>query len=91
MAEPIARRDWHTRARVRITAEVMSRSVEPYTVHTFHPGDELEMFQWGRAGRSVDRSAWWTSYDIDGAHIIKAEHVEVITIIEETSPQESEA
>ena len=45
----------------------------------------------GNAGRTVHRSSWWTSYDIDGAFIIEADNVEVIGIIDETSPyQESE-
>jgi hypothetical protein len=84
--EPVASRDWHTRARVRILTETTSRSVDPYTVRTFHAGEELEMLQWGRAGRPVRRESWWTSFDIDGAHIIKAENVEVIEVIEETLP-----
>ncbi len=88
--EPVAAREWHTRARVRILTETTSRSVDPYTVRTFHPGEELEMVQWGREGRPVKRDAWWTSYDIDGAHIIKAEHVEIVEILDEVAP-ESEA
>ncbi len=85
--EPIiASRDWHTRAHVRITAEVSSHSVDPWIHRTFHVGEELEMLQWGRKGRPVKRDSWWTSYDIDGAHIVKAENVEVIEVLEETQP-----
>ncbi len=85
--EPIvASRDWHTRARVRILTETTSRSVDPYTVRTFHVGEELEMLQWGREGRPIRRESWWTSFDIDGAHIIKGENVEVIEVLEEVQP-----
>lgn len=80
-----ATRDWYTRARVRIKETTTKRSPESGE-HTFHAGVELEMVQWGRTGRPVDRSAWWTSYDIDGAFIIEAEKVEVIEILEETQP-----
>ncbi len=84
--EQVATRDWHTRARVRITAETTSRSVNPWVERTFHQGEELEMLQWGRAGRPVRRDAWWTSFDIDGAYIIKAENVEVIEVLDEIAP-----
>jgi hypothetical protein len=87
MAEPIAARDWHTRAIVRIKETTHTGSPEGGT-HTFHAGQELEMVQWGRAGREVNRGAWWTSFDIDGAFIIKAKNVEVVKIIEETKPED---
>ncbi len=86
MNEQVAIRDWHTRARVRIVKEKVSRSVEPSTVRTFSPGEELEMIQWGRQGRPVDRSAWWTSYDIDASHILAADNVEVIEVLSEVPP-----
>jgi hypothetical protein len=83
---PAAERDWSTRARVRIITPVGAANVDPRGSRSFTPGEELEMIQWGRAGRSVDRSAWWTSTDIDGAFIIGAEHVEVLEIIKEKAP-----
>ncbi len=83
--EKQAIRDWHTRAWVRILETMTKRSPEGGE-HTFQSGDVLVMFQWGRAGRSVDRSVWWTSYDIDGAFIILADKVEIIEILEEVSP-----
>ncbi len=85
MSQQIANRDWHTRARVRILKERASYT-PAHTVRTFRPGEELEMIQWGRAGREVDRSRWWTSYDLDGAHIIDADKVEVIEVIDEVAP-----
>ena len=90
MAEQQATRDWHTRAIVRVKETTRVGSVDPWREHTFVVGDELEMVQFGNAGRPVDRSAWWDSYDIDGAFIIKASKVEVVRIIEEVSPTESE-
>ena len=40
----------------------------------------------GRAGRAVDRAAWWTSTDIDGAFIIPAEHVDVLEVTRHKPP-----
>ena len=87
--EPLATQDWHTRALVRIREQRICHSPEGGE-HTFHAGDELVMLQWGRAGRAIDRSAWWTSYDIDGAFIIKSDKVEVVRILDEVAPVESE-
>jgi hypothetical protein len=84
--EQAADRDWHTRAIVRVKETVTKRSVDPYREHTFHAGEELEMIQWGRAGRPVRRDSWWTSYDIDGALIIEAGSVEIVKIVDETLP-----
>lgn len=84
MAEQ-AERDWHTRAIVRILETTRCGNPEGGKC-TFHAGQELEMIQWGCAGRPVDRDAWWDSYDIDGAFIIKADKVEVIRVIDEVSP-----
>ncbi len=81
-----ATHDWHICAIVRVTKETRKGSVDPWRERTFHVGEELEMVQWGYAGRPVDRSRWWTSYDIDGAFILKAGEVEVIRIVEEDEP-----
>lgn len=88
MIEQIAARDWHTRARVRILETTKVGSPEGGSC-TFHAGQELEMIQFGNAGRPVDRSRWWDSYDIDGAYIIKASKVEVVKVLEEVSPEEA--
>ena len=85
MAEQ-ATRDWHTRAIIRVKETTRCGSVDPWREHTFRAGDELEMLQFGNAGRPVDRSAWWTDYDIDGAFIIKSSNVEIVRIIEEVPP-----
>ena len=79
-----ATRDWHRRAIVRIIETRITHSHDGE--HTFHAGDELEMVQWGRAGRPVSRDAWWTSYDIDGAFIIESDKVEIVRIVEEVQP-----
>src|SRR6266566_4347669 len=86
-----AARDWYTRALVRVKEPTTKRSVDPYREYTFRVGEELEMVQWGRDGRPVKREAWWTSFDIDGALIIEADKVEVVKILDEITPFESEA
>ncbi len=87
MSEQRAEREWHTRAIVRILETVHAGTPEGGR-RTFRAGEELEMVQWGRAGRPVTRDAWWTSFDIDGAFIIKASKVEVIKYLDEVLPQE---
>jgi hypothetical protein len=84
MAEQ-ATQDWYTRATVRILKTVTKRSPESGE-HTFYAGLETEMLQWGRAGKDVDRDAWWTSFDIDGAFILEASEVEVVKVLEEIPP-----
>lgn len=79
-------REWHTRAIVRVLETSTSRSVWPATERAFQQGEELEMVQWGEAGRPVERNAWWTSFDIDAAHNIDASKVEVVRVIEEIPP-----
>jgi len=81
----VAERPWHLRARVRILTDYTAGAVDPPEVRQFEAGDELVMLRWGRAGRPVD-DAWWTSADIDGAHIVPAEHVEILDVLEEVSP-----
>jgi hypothetical protein len=84
--DEIAERDWSTIARVRITKPYRAGSVNPWDERRFEVGEELEMNQHGRAGRPAERDAWWTSFDIDGAFIIPAEHVEVLEILHESAP-----
>lgn len=85
MTQQIASRDWHTRATVRVLRTVTRRS--HYGARTFGAGEELEMIQWGRAGRPVERDAWWTDFDIDGAYIVEASNVKVVKILEEVAPR----
>ena len=82
----LAERDWWTLARVRIVRETTVGAVDPRTDRTFRPGEVVTMNQRGRAGREVDRSAWWSSTDIDGAHIIRAECCEVVEVLEDHPP-----
>lgn len=82
----IASRDWHTRAIVRILETTTVGNVSPYSERTFQAGEEVEMVQWGREGRPVSRERWWSDFDIDGAHIIKANKVEVVRVLDEVSP-----
>ncbi|MCX4967155.1 hypothetical protein OHA98_20665 [Streptomyces sp. NBC_00654] len=41
--------------------------------------------QWSLAGHPV-RDHWWTSQNIDTAHVVPDDHVALLRIIEETSP-----
>ena len=84
----LAEREWWLRARVRILstypggrAGVWWNGDRPP-----QPGEELQMRQGGRAGRRIDRDAWWTSSDIDGAVIVPAEHVLVLEVTEVHAP-----
>jgi len=84
----LAEREWWLRARVRILSTypggrpgVWWNGDRPP-----QPGEELQMRQGGRAGRKVDRDAWWTSSDIDGAVIVPAEHVLVLEVTEVHAP-----
>ena len=94
MSEPLkggnlqATRNWHTRAIVRVRETTTKGSVDPWRERTFRAGEELEMVQWGYAGRPIDRSHWWTGYDIDGAFIFEASRVEVVRVLEEVTPSE---
>lgn len=86
--EPIATRDWHRRALVRLLEEVTCHNTA-FQQHTYPKGQEIEMLQWGRAGRPVDY-AWWSDVDIDLAFITLPGKVEVVRIIEDIPPVESE-
>jgi hypothetical protein len=79
-------RDWHTRAIVRVRETMVKHSVDSWEERTFRQGEELEMVQWGRAGRPVERDGWWTSYDIDSAFLIGSDKVEVVKVLEEVPP-----
>lgn len=74
------------RARVRIVRDISTRSVDPGDAINWHAGEELVMFQWDRnPGLPPADHAWWTDFDIDGAHIIAAEHIQVLEVLEERS------
>lgn len=81
----IAQRHWHMRARVRIVSDYDASAVDPPIRRRFAAGEELTLIRWGLAGRRID-DAWWTSQDIDGAHIVPSDHVEVLEVIEHVSP-----
>jgi hypothetical protein len=82
----LAERDWHTEARVRIVRQHTAGAVDPPVDRTFTVGEVLKMHQSGRAGREIDRSAWWDSSDIDGAHIIPAGCAEIVEVLEDHPP-----
>ncbi|SCL21267.1 hypothetical protein [Micromonospora aurantiaca (nom. illeg.)] len=82
----LAERYWWTLARVRIVRETTVGAVDPMVARTFRVGEELTMNQHGRAGDEVLRNCWWSSTDIDGAHIIDADCAEVIEVLEDIPP-----
>ena len=82
----IAERDWWTKARVRIMATTAVGSVNPIVDHTLRVDEELTMVQWGREGCPVERDCWWTLADLDDAHIIAADRVTILEILDETPP-----
>lgn len=87
----LAERDWSRRARVRIITETTVGAVDPPTDRTFTVGEELTMEQRGRKGEEVRRDTWWTSSDIDGAHIIDADCAEIVEILDDEPPTWAEA
>lgn len=87
----LAERDWSRRARVRIIKETTVGAVDPPVERTFKVGEELEMNQRGRAGEEIRRDNWWTSSDIDGAHIIDADCAEIVEILDDEPPTWAEA
>jgi hypothetical protein len=84
----LAEREWWLRARVRILSTYPGGQPDMWgnRERPPQPGEELQMLQTGRAGRRIDRDAWWTSSDIDGAVIIPAEHVLVLEVTEVHAP-----
>jgi hypothetical protein len=85
-SQPNATHDWSIEALVRIVEEHGSASVSPMLTRRFRIGEECVMVQWGVAGQAVDRDAWWTSFDIDGAFIVPAAKVEVVRFIRAGCP-----
>jgi hypothetical protein len=87
----LAERDWWRLARVRIIRETTVGAVDPRGSRTFRVGEEVTMNQRGRAGGEVLRDSWWSSTDIDGAHIIAADCAEIVEILEDIPPTWAEA
>ncbi|WP_146229038.1 hypothetical protein [Streptomyces sp. NWU339] len=56
-------------------------------LRAFQFGEELEMVQWGRSGQRVGTGMWWTSQDLDAAHSIPAQKVEVLEVLEGQLPE----
>ncbi|WP_157904264.1 hypothetical protein, partial [Parafrankia soli] len=87
----LAERDWSTSARVRVVRETTVGAVDPRVDRTFRVGEVLTMYQSGRAGRQVDRRSWWSSHDIDGAHILPADAVEIVEVLIDRPPTWADA
>ncbi|MFF5969798.1 hypothetical protein ACFY64_40165 [Streptomyces collinus] len=85
--EDVAPHDWFMRARIRIRQEHQSYSVEPLALKIFRQGEELPMVRWGRGGQEVEMDSWWTGQDISAAHIVPADKVEVLEVLEGRLPE----
>jgi hypothetical protein len=86
-AKPKSVRDWRTRAHVRVVTETTTGAPDdpwPAQGRRWKVGEQPVLVQWGGAGRPIDRDSWWTGYDIDGAHILPADCIEVIEVIEDS-------
>ncbi|MHB9856790.1 hypothetical protein [Streptomyces sp. YIM S03343] len=81
-----AGQDWFVRAHVRIRGSHRSASVDPSVLRIFHPGEELEMMQWGQSGQQPDTCAWWTDKDLDAAHSVPGQEVEILEVLEGQLP-----
>lgn len=82
---PVAVRDWHTRALVRITQDCTTSAPDSLRPRHWRAGEVVELVRWGRAGAPV-KDSWWTGYDIDASHILPADCVEVVEVLEEVPP-----
>lgn len=89
----VAEHDWYLRARVRVVAAIKTSAGRGLVVRPpryWRIGEEAELFQWGRAGRPVDRDDWWTACDPDAAYILPATAVEVLEILDQTQDQQAD-
>ncbi|MFI6889945.1 hypothetical protein [Streptosporangium canum] len=82
---PIAERNWHTHAMVRLLRDITAGSPEGGPGH-YVTGRVMDLWQTGRAGEPVDRSYWSTSTDIDLMHFLPADAVTVIEVLDEVPP-----
>uniref|UniRef100_UPI003F49199C hypothetical protein n=1 Tax=Streptosporangium sp. CA-256172 TaxID=3240076 RepID=UPI003F49199C len=82
---PIAERDWHTHALVRLVCDVAADSPDGGPRH-YATGRVLDLWQTGRAGEPVDRNSWRNSYDVDLMHFFPTDAVEVLEVLEEMPP-----
>jgi hypothetical protein len=83
---PLAERDWYTRARIRIVRETTVNSTAFCVRRTCGVGEELTMYQAGRAGWQVDRGTWQISIDDERVIAVPAGCAEVIEVLEERPP-----
>lgn len=75
----------NTPATIIIARDTAVDSVEPRTTRRAHAGDQVQICDIGWPGRQLPSAvstqwAFWTSCDIDGAHIFSAEDVAELRI-----------
>lgn len=44
------------------------------------------MVRWGRPGKEADGNPWWTSQDMQEAHLVPATKIKVLEVLEEQQP-----
>ncbi|MFJ8388584.1 hypothetical protein ACIQ9Q_29485 [Streptomyces sp. NPDC094438] len=72
---------WMIRGRVRIVADVKVGNVDPGRHRQYRAGEELTMILRGQEGEPLSAASWWSSLDVDGAYILKADDVEVLEML----------
>lgn len=83
----VAAQDWFVRALVRVRTAHHAHSLER-ELRIFRAGEVVEMVQWGRAGQEIDTASWWTTNQyIPAAHIVPADKVEVLEVLDERRPE----
>ncbi|MEV6228052.1 hypothetical protein AB0L88_09315 [Saccharopolyspora shandongensis] len=82
--EGAAERDWLIRARVQLRQDASTGGAGVRRVA--RAGDILEMVMRGHAGAWVDTEVWQTDEPVLDALIVYADTVDVLEILEETSP-----
>ncbi|MFF9003622.1 hypothetical protein ACF1GW_38655 [Streptomyces achromogenes] len=70
--------DWMIMGRVRVIADIEVTNIDPGRPRTYKAGEELNMILKGREGQPLSEARWWSSMDIDAAHILDANDVEVL-------------
>lgn len=80
----VADRDWRVHAWVRFVRQVETGSPYDARPTLYRCGQQLDLYQSGRAGEPIDRSTWRTSFDVDRMHFIPADAVQIVEVIDET-------
>ncbi|MEW2568325.1 hypothetical protein [Streptomyces sp. NPDC047070] len=72
---------WMIRGRVRVIADVEVGNTDPHSRRKYRAGEELEMILRGHPGEPLSSASWWSSTDVDLAHILAGDQVEVLDML----------